>query len=81
LKSPYLPYGIILVLLLPALLLRLGYMPHIDDEAIRALVALEMRWSDNWVTPTLHGDYYYNKPPLWNWLLALLFGMTGSEAE
>ena len=80
-KSPYLPYGIILVLLLPALLLRLGYMPHIDDEAIRALVALEMRWSDNWVTPTLHGDYYYNKPPLWNWLLALLFGVTGSEAE
>ena len=80
-KSAYLPYGIILSLLLPALLLRLGYMPHIDDEAIRALVALEMRWSDNWVTPTLHGDYYYNKPPLWNWLLALLFGITGSGAE
>lgn len=75
------PYLIVLLLLLPALLIRLGYMPLIDDEGIRALVALEMGWSGNWVTPTLHGDYYYNKPPLWNWILGAFFALAGSPAE
>ena len=39
------------------------------DEAIRSLVALEMKLSGNLITPTLHGEYYYNKPPLYNWIL------------
>lgn len=63
----------ILVLLIPASTINLGLLTFIDDEAIRALVALEMDLSGNWITPTLHGAYYYNKPPLFNWLLALFF--------
>jgi len=35
----------------------------------RALVALEMKYSDNYITPTLNGEYYYNKPPLFNYFL------------
>ncbi len=62
-----------LLLLLPALLLHLGTVTFIDDEGIRALVALEMIWSGNFVVPTLHGAFYYNKPPLWNWILAASF--------
>ncbi|HRW20896.1 MAG TPA: glycosyltransferase family 39 protein [Bacteroidales bacterium] len=35
----------------------------------RALVALEMKYSGDYVTPTLNGEKYYNKPPLFNYLL------------
>lgn len=74
-------YFLILALLLPALLIHLGLLPFIDDEGIRALVAQEMRWSGNYIVPTLHGEYYYNKPPLWNWLLAAFFALTGRVDE
>ena len=54
-------------LLLPALLINLGILTFIDDEGIRSLVALEMKLSGNYITPTLNGEFYYNKPPLYNW--------------
>jgi 4-amino-4-deoxy-L-arabinose transferase-like glycosyltransferase len=69
------------LLLLPALLINLGLMTFIDDEAIRALVALEMKWSGNFITPTLHGEYYYNKPPLFNWILLVFFELSGRVDE
>ncbi|MEM9527697.1 MAG: hypothetical protein AAGA31_13875 [Bacteroidota bacterium] len=70
------------LLLLPAaLLINLGIMVFIDDEAIRSLVAQEMLWSGNYLAPTMHGDAYLNKPPLWNWLLALSFALHGETSE
>jgi 4-amino-4-deoxy-L-arabinose transferase-like glycosyltransferase len=69
------------LLLLPALLINLGLLTFIDDEAIRALVALEMKWSGNYITPTLHGEYYYNKPPLFNWILLVFFELFGKVDE
>lgn len=69
------------MLLLPALLTNLGLVVFIDDEAIRSLVAQEMRWSGDFLVPTLHGDAYLNKPPLWNWLLALSFWLHGGAGE
>ena len=68
-------------LLFPALLLHLGFMVFIDDEAIRSLVAQEMLWSGNYIAPAMHGDAYLNKPPLWNWLLALSFTLHGGASE
>lgn len=56
-------------------------MTLIDDEGIRSLVALEMKLSGNLITPTMHGDYYYYKPPLFNWILLLFFQLTGSITE
>lgn len=70
-------YILTLVLLIPALLINLGLLAFIDDEGIRSLVALEMKLSGNYVTPTLHGEYYYNKPPLYNWLLLISFELFG----
>lgn len=82
-SSTYRPwlYAGILALLAPALLINLGELAFIDDEAIRALVALEMKLSGNYITPTLHGEYYYNKPPLWNWILLLCFELAGTASE
>lgn len=68
-------------LLLPALLIHLGLMTFIDDEAIRSLVALEMKLSGNFITPTLHGVFYYNKPPLFNWILLVFFELSGKFDE
>ena len=74
-------YLLAAALLLPALLINLGLLAFIDDEAIRALVALEMILSGNYITPTLHGEYYYNKPPLFNWILIVFFKLFGSIDE
>lgn len=77
----YVLYILVAILLLPALLLHLGQLAFIDDEGIRSLVAQEMIWSGNYWVPTLHGDPYLNKPPLWNWLLTLSFRFFGEASE
>ena len=70
-----------LLLLAPALLINLGLLTFIDDEGIRSLVALEMDLSGNYIVPTLHGDFYYNKPPLFNWILLVFFKLAGVYNE
>lgn len=74
-------YLISLLLLAPALLINLGLLAFIDDEGIRSLVALEMDLSGNLVTPTLHGAYYYKKPPLYNWILLAWYQIAGPITE
>jgi len=74
-------YVLSILLLFPALLINLGLMTFIDDEGIRTLVALEMKLSGNYITPTLHGEFYYNKPPLFNWILLGYFKLLGQINE
>lgn len=59
----------------------LGLFPLTADEGIRSTVALEMMLSDNYVVPTIGGDFYYRKTPLYNWLIAACFAATGSFSE
>lgn len=73
--------GSILLLLIPALFINLGLMPLIADEATRALVAFEMQSSGDYITPTINGAYYFNKPPLYNWILTLFFRLSGNYSE
>jgi 4-amino-4-deoxy-L-arabinose transferase-like glycosyltransferase len=73
--------GLAIVLAIPALLINLGVMANIDDEGIRSLVALEMDLSGNFIVPTMHGAYYYNKPPLYNWILWVFFSIFGNFEE
>lgn len=70
-----------LLVVLPALLINLGVMPYIDDEAIRALVAFEMKQSGNYIVPTIGGDVYLKKPPLYNWIICGSFSATGIYNE
>ncbi|GAB3568292.1 hypothetical protein GCM10027578_20720 [Spirosoma luteolum] len=61
----------------------LGYLP-LDtgsDEPRRALVSLEMLLSGDYITPTLNGERYFNKPPLYNWLIAASYRLTGTYAS
>jgi len=71
----------IFILLFPALLTHLDLVALYDDEAIRALVALEMKINGDFVVPTLFGKAYYNKPTLYNWMLHALFELTGRNDE
>lgn len=69
------------VLFLPAYFINLERVQLIRDEAIRAIVAFEMLKSGDFITPTISGEPYLNKPPLFNWILALCFRLTGSYSE
>lgn len=77
----YIYVGIIILLAIPALLINLGLQTYINDEAIRALVALEMDYSGNFIVPTVNGSYYYSKPPVYNWLIHLSFMVFGKANE
>lgn len=72
---------LIIIILFPALFINLGLLPLIADEATRALVALEMEISGNIITPTTNGEYYFNKPPLYNWILLVFFKIFNSHSE
>ncbi len=56
-------------------------MPLFGDEPIRGLVALEMIFSDNWVAPTINGEFYFKKPPFYNWLVAGTIELLGKASE
>ncbi len=71
----------ILLLLFPAMLINLNEERVIDDESLRNIVALEMIISGDYLTPTIAGDYYYKKPPVFNWLIAAGFRITGAYNE
>lgn len=74
-------FSLILLLLFPALLVNLEVNPLIEDECIRATVALEMNLTGDYLTPTIGNEAYLKKPPLYNWMLAGLFDLSGSQSE
>ena len=74
-------YLLLGILLFPALLINLGLQPFISDEAVRALVSMEMIFSGDYITPTLAGDLYYRKPPGYNWLISLFYLVSGNYSD
>lgn len=60
---------------------RLGFLPLRADEPTRTVVALEMMLSGNYWAPTINGEWYYRKPPFYNWILIGLMNLTGSKSE
>ncbi len=69
--------------LLIVLLSHLGYLPldTRSDEPRRALVALEMMIADDYITPTLNGERYLNKPPLYSWIIAGSYSLFGNYSS
>lgn len=62
-----------------AYLSHLGYLPldPESDESRRAVVTAEMMIKQDYITPTINGELYLNKPPLYNWILAGWFKLFG----
>lgn len=52
--------------------------PWPADEPRFALVARDMVESGNWLFPRIGGDLYGDKPPLFFWLIALCYRLSGS---
>jgi len=42
---------------------------------------MEMILGKEWIVPKIHGWNYYNKPPFFNWIMALFFKISGSFSE
>lgn len=69
--------------LLATVLFSVGYLYHLGlqplylEEPRRAMVAMEMDAWDNWLVPRQLGEYYYNKPPLFNWVLLFFAKLAG----
>lgn len=69
-------------MLLPlALFYHNGVVELRAEEPRRAIVALEMYLSGNYLVPKINGWDYYNKPPLFNWLIAASYWLFGSFSE
>ncbi len=51
------------------------------EEPRRAIVALEMYLTGNFWVPRIHDWSYYNKPPMFNWLVLAFYHVTGQASE
>ena len=80
-KYPGQTFFVLIQLSIFPFLTNLGLLPLFADEPTRANVALEMIISKNFSVPTVGAEYYYNKPPLYNWILAGFYLLTGNFSE
>ena len=74
-------YYLILILLVFSLVLNLGIYPLYLEEPRRAVVSLEMLISGNYIVPTIMGELYFAKPPLFNWIIILFSKILGGISE
>jgi 4-amino-4-deoxy-L-arabinose transferase-like glycosyltransferase len=75
---PPLAGTLLLALTAALLLLRLGTVPLLGpDEPRYARVAVEMHRGETWVTPTLGGEPWLEKPALYYWLAGGAFRVLG----
>lgn len=81
LANPYFFLVLALLLFFPVFLVNIEDQPISEDESIRALVAFEMHKSSDYITPTIGGEPYFKKPPLYNWLIAASYTMFGDYSE
>lgn len=62
-------FWILFGLLAVSLFVNIGVNPLFLEEPRRAMVALEMYLQNNVFVPKLYGEFYYRKPPFFNWVL------------
>jgi len=67
-------FRIILIFAIVLVIVDMLFFNHLvelrAEEPRRAIVAIEMLETGEYVVPHIHGETYYNKPPVFNWLLA-----------
>lgn len=80
--APVSSLAAIFLLAIVALVLPIGTYPVtlLTDEPIRLMVSTEMIISGDYLSPTLNGDPYFNKPPLYNWIIIGSFKLFGEES-
>ncbi|MCL5105075.1 MAG: phosphatase PAP2 family protein [Armatimonadetes bacterium] len=72
------PYSLLLLLCAALFFWRLGSTPLMGlDEGLYAECSREMAASGNYITPTVNGGPFYDKPPLVYWMQAGSIGLFG----
>ena len=74
-------YLIVVMIWAAIFLPALGATEFKGEEGRRAIPAVNMLRTGNWVLPTISGRDYYNKPPFINWVIAASFLITGRIDE
>ena len=77
-RKLWIDVAILLVLCWALFFSLLGDRPLWDiDEGMHAHTSKVMVQTGDWVTPTMNGENFYDKPPLFNWLVAMAFMVFG----
>lgn len=73
------PWSLLLLLVLPSVLLypRLGFSLFEPDESRYAELPREMMARGDYIVPYLEGEPYFDKPPLFYWLVAAAYRVFG----
>lgn len=59
---------------------QLGELPLLDpDEPVYAQTAREMLATNDFVSPRIYGDFWYDKPPMYYWLVSGSFKIFGQN--
>ncbi|MBP6977150.1 MAG: glycosyltransferase family 39 protein [Bacteroidales bacterium] len=77
----YVFFGLLCLLLFISLFFWQDVVELLGEEPRRAVVSLEMNLTGDYLVPKINGMNYYNKPPLFNWIMASCFTLTGSYEE
>lgn len=75
-----------ILILITVLAIKVFFFPPYElqlrsEEPRRAVISMEMIYSGNYLEPHLNGWPYYNKPPLFNWLLVAFMKLFNSFDE
>jgi 4-amino-4-deoxy-L-arabinose transferase-like glycosyltransferase len=76
-----------LLVVLSLLLLGVALISHLStiglraEEPKRAILGMETYLSVNFIVPQIHGEPYFDKPPLYNWVLFSFFWIFNSFDE
>lgn len=74
-------FSAVIILYIISVLYNLGYTELDGEEPRRALISIEMLHSKNFISPSLYGWAYFNKPPMFNWVMGLAMFMFNSSSE
>lgn len=70
---------VVLIIAAGIMFFSLGTVPLLDpDEPVYAETAREMLSFGDFVSPRIYGEYWYDKPPMYYWLVAASFQLFGS---
>lgn len=84
-KKEWMRIGLIVLVVAFIMLFKLGTVPLLDpDEPVYAQTAMEMLASNDFISPRIYGDFWFDKPPMYYWLVAgmiKIFGQTELAAR
>ncbi len=69
------------ILIVYALFSKINYTDLSSEEPRRAVISMEMVMGGQYLIPHVNGWPYFNKPPLFNWVLAIFFKVLNSFDE